>query len=167
MLQAFKKIFQRGQKGKAEVLGVEIKPTGIAIARLSISSGSLSMYDYKACGAGEWQSCLNDLVKRHNLSGMSVFFTLHPKFYSMLLVDAPEVEDAELNDAVRWRVKDMISQPVDEVVVDVFRLPPAAYRGRMNMIYVSIVERQVVTSIVEATEDAGLELSSISINDLS
>lgn len=167
MLQAFKNILQRGRQGSAEVLGIEIKPTGVAIACLSISTGALSMYDYKACGAGEWQSCLNGLVKQHDLGGMLSFFTLHPKFYNMLLVDAPEVDDTELNDAVKWRVKDMISQSLDDVVVDVFRLPPAAYRGRMNMIYVSIVERLVVTSIVEAAESAGLELSAISINDLS
>jgi len=167
MLQAVKKFFQRGRKGSAEALGIEIKPTGIAIACLSISTGTLSMYDYKACGAGEWQSALKELVKKHNLSGTPAFFTLHPKFYNMLLVDAPDVDDVELNNAVKWRVKDMISQSLDDVVIDVFRLPPAAYRGRMNMIYVSIVERPVVTSIVEASEEAGLELSSISINDLS
>lgn len=167
MLQALKNFFQRGRQGRAEVLGVEIKPTGVAIACLSIRSGSLSAVDYCACGPGEWQQSLIDMVKRHNLSGTDTFFTLHPKFYEMLLVDAPEVDDGELNDAVRWRIKDLISKPLDDVVVDVFRLPPDAYRGRMNMIYSSIVERQVVTSIVEAAEDAELNLQSIGINDLS
>lgn len=167
MLQALKKLLKRGRQGSAKVLGIEIKPTGIAVACLSISSGSLSAVDYRACGPGEWQHCLKDMVKKHGLGGTPAFFTLHPKFYDMLLVDAPDVDDAELSDAVRWRVKDLISQPLDDVVVDVFRLPPAAYRGRMNMIYTSIVERQVVKSIVEAAEDAELDLQSIGINDLS
>ncbi len=167
MLQAFKKLFRKGRQGSAEVLGIEIKPTGVAVACLSIRSGSLSTLDYSACGPGEWQSCLKDMVKKHGLSGKPTFFTLHPKFYEILLVDAPDVEDAELSDAVRWRVKDLITHSLDDVVVDVFRLPPAAYRGRMNMIYTSIVERQVIQSIVEAAEEAELDLQSIGINDLS
>jgi MSHA biogenesis protein MshI len=167
MLQAMKNFLMKRCEGAAEVLGIEIKPTGIAVACLSIRSGSLTALEYRACGPGEWQGCLKDMVKAHSLSGKAAFFTLHPKFYDMLLVDAPDVDDAELSDAVRWRVKDLIAHPIDDVVVDVFRLPPAAYRGRMNMVYTSIVERKVVQSIVEAAEDAGLDLQSIGINDLS
>lgn len=167
MLQALKKIIQKRRQGKAEVLGVEISPAGISIASLSIGTGQILLHDFRGCGAGEWPEQLNALVKQHNLGGMDVYFSLHPKFYNMLLVDAPDVNDTELSDAVRWRVKDLISQPLEDVVVDVFRLPPEAYRGRMNMIYASIVERQVVLAIVEASDDAGLNLESIGINELS
>lgn len=167
MLQALKKILQRGRQGKAEVLGVEISPEGLSIACLSIGSGQIVSHDFRSCGPGEWPDQLIELVRQYNLSGLDAYFSLHPKFYNMLLVDAPDVDDAELSDAVRWRVKDLISQALDDVVVDVFRLPPEAYRGRMNMIYASIVERQVVLSIVEASDNAGLNLASIGINELS
>jgi len=167
MLQALTKIWKKGRGRDSDVLGVEISPEGVAIARLAGATGDLNAFDFQSCAPGDWPICLDALVDYHKLAGADCYVSLHSAFYNMLLVDAPDVNDAELSDAVRWRVKDLISQSLDDVVVEVFRLPPEAYRGRMNMVYASIVERNVVKSIIEVVAEADLNLQSIGINDLS
>jgi len=92
--------------------------------------------------------------------------SLSHHFYQMLLVDAPNVPDAEMRDAVKWRVKDLITQPIEKMVVDVFRLPSDAYRGRMNMVYSALIEQAAVAPLVSACDDAGLALESVGIAEL-
>ena len=87
-------------------------------------------------------------------------------YYNLLLVDAPDVPDAELREAVRWKVKDLITQPVENMVLDAFRLPQDAYRGRMNMLYVAVAERDLIQRLVDECHRADLLLQEITINEL-
>ena len=53
--------------------------------------------------------------------------------YQLQVVDAPNVPDAELKSAVRWKLKDFLDYPVESATVDVVQIPAAAgapTRGR-------------------------------------
>ena len=54
--------------------------------------------------------------------------------YNLILVEAPDVPQAEIRAAVRWRVKDLIDFSIDDAVIDVFEVPPLK-GGRANMLY--------------------------------
>ncbi|MEM9690151.1 MAG: hypothetical protein AAF917_11805 [Pseudomonadota bacterium] len=43
--------------------------------------------------------------------------------YQMQLVETPNVPEAELRQAVAWRIKDLVDFPLDELTVDLFHLP--------------------------------------------
>lgn len=45
--------------------------------------------------------------------------------YHLAQLDAPDVPEAELAQALRWKVKDLIDFPVEEAVVEAMPLPPA------------------------------------------
>jgi MSHA biogenesis protein MshI len=45
--------------------------------------------------------------------------------YHLAQLDAPDVPEAELAQALRWRVKDLIDFPAEEAVVEAMPLPPA------------------------------------------
>lgn len=74
---------------------------------------------------------LAELLGGHESSTVAV---LDATGYQMLLVERPDVPDAEVAAAVRWRIKDLISFPIDEATVDVFDVPPQA-RGNRRMVY--------------------------------
>lgn len=53
--------------------------------------------------------------------------------YQLQLLDAPNVPDAELKSAVRWKLKDFLEYPVESATVDVVQIPAdasAPTRGR-------------------------------------
>jgi len=57
-------------------------------------------------------------------------YVLAPDEYQLLLVEAPDVPDSELRDALRWRIRELIEFPLEEAVIDVFDLPLPASPSR-------------------------------------
>ena len=86
--------------------------------------------------------------------------------YSLLLVEKPDVPDAELAAAMRWRVKDLIDYPVDEAVVDVFEVPPQSGGGQAAMTYVVVARAAAVKNLADVLLDAGAALRNIDIPEL-
>ena len=85
--------------------------------------------------------------------------------YNLLLVEAPKVADEELREAMRWRIKDLISFPVENAVLDVFPLPGDGTRGA-PMSYVVVAEKNQIQDIIDIADSAKIVLSSIDIGEL-
>ena len=49
--------------------------------------------------------------------------------YQMQMTDAPPVPEAELREAVRWKLRDLLDYPVDQATVDVARVPGSGHGG--------------------------------------
>lgn len=109
---------------------------------------------------------LESAVMGWGVGGCVTTWVLRPQDYSLLLVEAPAVADAELADALRWRIKDMVSFDITAAALDYFPLPDDAYRGRSKMLYVAVMEPQVAQDILCFTEAAGLTLDAIEIPEL-
>lgn len=89
---------------------------------------------------------------------------LAPGEYQMLLVEAPAVPAAELKDAVRWKVKDLLDYPVADAAMDVLDIPPesaAATRG--HSVYAVAARNDVVRERIATFEQARIPLSVIDI----
>ena len=86
--------------------------------------------------------------------------------YSLLLLEAPEVPDAELVAAIRWRVRDLIDFPADDAVVDVFDLPEQKATGRARMVYVVVARADAVRQHLDLLLGTGLKLTVIDIPEL-
>lgn len=54
--------------------------------------------------------------------------------YQLVQVEAPEVPADELNDAVRWKLRDVLNFPVTDAVLDVFEVPQSPVRSQSKMI---------------------------------
>lgn len=110
---------------------------------------------------------LRAAVSEWSLHGCATSWVLSPGQYHLLLVEAPAVDDAEMVEALRWRVKDMVSFDVAEAVLDYFVVPEDAYRGRSSMLYVAVIEPSTAAGIEALTQEAGLQLDTIEIPELS
>lgn len=85
-------------------------------------------------------------IRDRKLLSADCHYVLTAKEYELLLLESPPVEDSELLDAAMWRVKDLIKDPIEEMAVDVMRLPTDAYRGRQNMIYAAVSKKALIKS---------------------
>lgn len=151
------------------MLGIETGPEGIALARVQRVPGQaprlLDCLFHPATPA-EQPAALKGLVAERGLAGVAVNLVLHPATYQMHLLDAPDVPAEELRDAMRWRVKDLIAESLEQVVVDAFTLPDDAYRGRSRMAYCAVLGRARMQAWGDMIGQAGLQLRSIDVTEM-
>lgn len=151
------------------LLGIETGPEGIALARVLRVAGEaprLLACQFRRAPAAEQPALLKQMVDELGLAGMSVNLLLHPATYQMLLLDCPDVPAEELRDAMRWRVKELIAEPLEQVVVDAFALPDDAYRGRSRMAYCAVLDKARMQAWAALCTQAGLRLQSIDVTEL-
>lgn len=163
-------LFSKSKKSKpAGMLGIEAGPQGVAVAHLMRSPGerpALLCCEHLDGPPDTHSVLLEKAVTEYALQGLPVNLLLHPSEYQMFLLEAPDVPPQELRDAMRWRVKDMISQSLDEVVIDCFALPEDAYRGRTRMVYCAVLEKSRMQHHAQLVRQAGLRMSSIDITEM-
>ena len=87
---------------------------------------------------------------------------LAPSDYQLLLVDKPDVPEAELKNAARWKIKDMIDYPVTEATVDVLPIPDARSGTRAHL-YTVAARNDAIRNNMERFSELRLRLSVIDI----
>lgn len=116
-------------------------------------------------GDDDRRTALERLVRTHDLEGRTCTTLVPPGDYSLILVETPQVPEAELRQAVRWRVKDLIDFSVDDAVVDVFEVPTLK-GGRDNMLYAVVARSRSVGDLIADLTDVGLALEYVDIPEL-
>lgn len=149
-------------------LGIEIGPEGIAVAHVSSSeTGSPVLESCRFLPREKDESPpLAQYIDELELKGAACNVILPSGSYSLLLTEAPEVEDDELVDAMRWRINDLVDFPIEDAALDVFRLPDDASRGSAPMVYVVASKSSLIYEILNLIKPTGLKLKSISIIEL-
>jgi MSHA biogenesis protein MshI len=88
--------------------------------------------------------------------------------YKLLQVDTPEnvqgMPHAELREAMRWRVKEMIDFPADQAGIDVIDIPAPGSRTRQ--MWVVAASRDVLRPRIHLFQDAKARLTTIDIPEL-
>lgn len=163
----FKKILPRRKRGAQCWIGVYLTSERAWVVAMRSNGASGFRVDAQATeklGRDNWAEALLALCQKV-ASGGSVSIALAPAFYSLLLVDAPAVDASELREAVKWRIKDLVSIPIESMVVDAFALPQDAYRGRLNMIYAAVTDASTVKKLAAINRERWT-LATISIQEL-
>lgn len=89
---------------------------------------------------------------------------LSPTEYQLLLIDAPSVPSAELRNAARWRIKDLIEYSVEQATIDVLDIPvDPAGGGRGHSMYAVAANNAVIQACMDRLSRARVPLSVIDI----
>lgn len=156
-------------KKDSAVVGVELQEDGMALVALRWSDGTpeascMTFLPYSEGASPE--QLLKDWVVNAKLTGARCHVTLAGDQYQILLVEPPEVPDEELRNAIRWRLKDLISIPLEQAAIDVFALPEDGTRSKKKMVYVVAAEEQKIKSVIALVEQSGLQLQAIDVGEL-
>ncbi|MEE2733215.1 MAG: hypothetical protein VYA55_20520 [Pseudomonadota bacterium] len=164
----YKQLFRKDKAGSDTLLGISLNPNQAlwCLVRQTDQGPQITQTHALEQTFSSPGEALKALCESAPVPTAPAHICLGHQYYNLLLVDAPDVPEAELREAVRWKVKDLITQPLEQVVMDVFRLPADAYRGRMNMSYVAVAERSQVQAVVDVCDQLSVNLRSISINEL-
>lgn len=111
-------------------------------------------------------SLLRKYVTEQGLEGMSCCYVLNSQDYILTLVDTPNVTKEEMNRALQWVIREMISYPLNEAIMDSFQLPLARARDGANLSYVTVIRKTLVQKIETMIGLSGLKLKYIDIPEL-
>ncbi|GGY80874.1 hypothetical protein [Marinobacter zhanjiangensis] len=158
LVNRFKSLFR--SSARRSRLSLEVRPDGIAWA-----SGSLS--GFAECTPAKRLSTLQDIVSSNQLADADTTMVLPLDQYQVFQLERPEgVDDAELGDALKWKLKDFLDFSPSEAVSDVFPFPADAARGRGELVNVVAVRRTLIAELVSLAKDADLNLQRIDIAEL-
>ncbi len=160
--------FLRPQGGS---IGIELHVDSMRVAvrgadGQAIHSAAVLQTDSEKPTMADWTALMQAYVEKHRLQKHACNVVLSPQDYQLMLVEAPDVPDAEMREAVKWRVKDLISTPIDASVIEIFALPDDASKAGKSMLYVVIADLAHVQSVIDMTQQCGLNLNSIDIEVL-
>ena len=109
---------------------------------------------------------LGKLVNKLGMQGSDASLTLPLGSYKMLQMERPGVEDAELIDAVRFRLKDQLDYPPEDAALQVFDAPHPGDRGQTAFVNVVAVPMRLVREHTVLLKKAGLLPRKITIAEL-
>jgi MSHA biogenesis protein MshI len=144
---------------------LEIRPDGIAWSE-SVGPGA-ARAGFTDCLPARRQAALVELVENHDWSGAAATLVLPLDQYQVFQMDRPEgIDEAELGDALKWKLKDFLDFSPSEAVSDVFPFPKDASRGRGELVNVVAARKVLVSELITLVQEAGLELERIDIAEL-
>ena len=157
------RLFRRGPS--VSRLCLEVRPDGIAWA---VSPGRPSQQTgFAECLPAKRQQTLEELVSEYGWEGAPTILVLPIDQYQVFQVERPEgVEDSELADALKWKLKDFLDFSPTEAVSDSFPFPEDATRGRGALVNLVAARKSLVLELVSLVHDAGLALQKIDIAEL-
>jgi len=158
-----------GQLQQKDLVGVYITTDGIAVAEVKASADGrpeLKSCDFISSSESTDQlTQLTGYIKNNGLKKKPCVVVLDETQYNLIQLPAPPVEDEELKSAVRWNIKDLINYPVEDAVIDVFRVPVQEHRE--GKIYVVATPKADIQQTVDLIRKTGLRLHAIDIEELS
>lgn len=159
--------FSHKRDDQRKLVGIGFTGDGLALACLSRDAENaftLNMTQYVDYESIEQMAIqLKQWVNQFDLKSRLTNFVLSPHQFSFVLTETPEVEDAELVDAMRWKSMELFDMEMDEAIIDCLPIPGQKQRGRQSMAYVIAADIDVLKSYAGVIEKSDLALRSIDI----
>ncbi|MGH1462359.1 MAG: pilus assembly protein PilM [Neptuniibacter sp.] len=164
MLSFFKK-----KATKGGLTSVVFTAEGVSIAHMqSTPTGSKLKFceHYQTSSPLTEISRFSETVAINNMAGSNTVVVLPDDAYQILLIEKPDLPDEEVHDALRWRVKDLVSFDIEQAFIDYIELPEDAYRNRSQMIYVVVAQNKPVEKYISWCQEIGLHPSVVDVPEL-
>jgi MSHA biogenesis protein MshI len=150
--------------------GIGFHPDGISVAVVKRQTGGGStlqnMRFQPYNDAESYSDVCGKIASELDLRSMKSVLVLPPDDYSMLQVESPGVEPAELRGAVRWQIKDLIDFHIDDATIDLFALPEPKRAGVSGKLSVVAARNSLIQNRVDLLGGAGIEIEAIDITEL-
>jgi len=163
----FKKFVKSNKQAKPGLLSVHMTSSGLAFVYYPVATmpPAFLVCEYTTLDdPGDILTLLSGFVEKHGLAGASTTIILDTSDYRLVYLDAPKLSDEELGPASKWLVKDFIDFPVEEAVVDAFKVPVKA--GQQEKMYAVVSRLDRIKGLVKLFESAQLKVDCIDIPEL-
>ncbi|WP_434953132.1 biogenesis protein MshI [Shewanella sp. HL-SH4] len=140
-------------------LGVFVDTDSVWVYQ-SEMSGQAESYTKFPLTKQNWNETFNDIKQKFGTATVQI--VMSASHYQSLQAEKPNVEPAEINQALIWTVKDMVSEPVANIHLDYFESSVSA-NTKINVV---VVARDKLVAIASACEELGFTIAGITIEEL-
>ena len=119
-----------------------------------------------SAGIDPIQACLDALVKPHELKSFRCTTMPGVGDYQLIQIEAPPVSDAEMKEALRWKLKDLIDIPADSAIFDILPIPDSGSANRPRQLFLAVANRAALAPVVERFQSAELDLAAVDLPEL-
>jgi len=102
--------------------------------------------------------------KQKGIKNTPCRWLLSRDLYRTYNVEAPNVLEKEMPQAIKWQIKDLLEYPVDDVLVSHYQ--PKHPDPQNKQIIAVAVEKKLIESLIAISQAAGLEMNAIEIEEL-
>ncbi|BAU57369.1 MSHA biogenesis protein MshI [Halorhodospira halochloris] len=142
-------------------VGVHLAPRFVAITIVSADGSELISSDYLKSTPQTQEKALAELVERNDCAGSPAYVVLDGSDYEIRHIDAPQVPPAEIASALRFRLKDMVEIPFEQMAVAA-QLQYSDRRQADHQIALAGIARQErIAAIARTVHGADLELQAV------
>ena len=165
MWQRLKKAGMNGTRA-----GLAVNGSVVAFARVQQQKdGRLQVNAATVDSTGEpdsWAKRLRAQFEGSSTAGSHISSVLPDGGYQLLLIEVPNVPADEVNEAVRWQIKDLLDYPAAETAIEVFDMPGQKNAGDKNMAYAVATRRSDIQDHIQLIHGAGFTPEVINIPEL-
>lgn len=165
-VSAIRKWFKPKAGQSVNQVSITSSVAGLALCAASRGTQLLACESALERGLDRHGRILAQWVNEAGLAGAPTNAVLHPSEYQIVLVEAPPVPPEEYADALKFRLRDLISIPLADAIFDIFPLPEDAFRGRMRMLYLVATPQSTTQRLANLCAEAGLVLESVDIAEM-
>lgn len=122
--------------------------------------------DYTENDLAEIKKAVNHLnLKHYHCTSLLGLFDTH-----LFEIEKPPVTQEEMPTAIRWKVKEMVEIPLEDMIIDTFDIiPPSSITSaatRAPQIFATVVNKNIVNEYFKRYSDANIPLEVIDIDEL-
>ncbi|MFZ5466919.1 MAG: pilus assembly protein PilM [Pseudomonadota bacterium] len=107
-----------------------------------------------------------DFARDLSADGLPVVVSVNSQLASLLQLSLPEVPEAELASALKFRAREISPVPVDDMVLDYVEVPGMRARGGEKTGYCAVARLSQMRALRDALKSSGMTLAAIDIEDM-
>lgn len=109
---------------------------------------------------------LSGFVEKSNLNKIPTYWLLSPGDYQLFMIDSLPVPKDEIRAALSWRLRSLLSYPIDEAAIDFFMIPAKKSAPEHPMISAVAARKNQLSKTIDMLEKSGLPLMVIDVPEL-
>lgn len=139
------------------IAGLYLHPNFVMMAQHQ--GDEIWVQEHGVSGPDQWAEAVTSLLKLAPQSDVKLHVVLASNYAQIIPIDKPLVADDELAAAIPWAVKDLVAEPISDLVTDYFYCgsPPNAPE-RVNVV---CCRRQWIELVVSMAQKLGLDIAYI------
>ncbi len=134
----------------------------LAIAEDHVGSPTLKVSDHAEVLDGDWVAAIKELADKYPSfmkGNPAVMLVLGPSLYQSVQLDRPQLPDAEISQALKFNLRDLVSLPPNNIASDYYDVPTQlAGQDKINAI---VADKALLESLVTALRDISTNLRGI------
>lgn len=145
-------------------VGLALEPTGPVLCALDADGHLRHRHLFRA--TADVDAAVAEYVRAHGLKGAPCNLVLGAEDYAILPAEAPEVAEAEIDQALLWNLRDRLDTPPDETVLSSFPFASGLEKPGKRMRHAVVARKARIRALVERVRAMGLALQAIDIPEL-